>query len=40
MNTLPRSLRSGAPDGAASRLLSRVDAPIEEASGLPNFAYT
>jgi phenylpropionate dioxygenase-like ring-hydroxylating dioxygenase large terminal subunit len=40
MNSLPRSLGTGVSDGAASRLLSRVDAPIEEATGLPNFAYT
>jgi choline monooxygenase len=40
MNSLPRSLQPGVPEGAASRILSRVDAPIEEAAGLPNFAYT
>src|SRR4026207_763142 len=40
MNSLPRSLGTGVSDGAASRLLSRVDAPIEEATGLPNLGDT
>ena len=39
MNDLPASRGTRVPDGA-SRFLSSVDAPIEEATGLPNFAYT
>jgi choline monooxygenase len=39
MNSVPASPETRMPDGAC-RLLSRVDVPIGEATGLPNFAYT
>ena len=36
----PYPSASGPVAGGASRFLSSVDAPIKEAAGLPNFAYT